>query len=118
MTENLISEYLEGMKEIEGTLFLLGFQRSSFERRGFAIFTTYRNGGIAIDFLFGPSDWDVEMIIRTSNGKRFGFKDLLQIPSISNWVDHNRYVQCEGRDVRSELRWYLQLLKFALPIVE
>jgi hypothetical protein len=113
----LTEDFLAGLKEIESTLSLLNFYPYSFEEKGPAYFIKYKRGNSIVEFLFGPSGWEVEMIIFTSKGK-FAFKDLLQIPAIAEWVDNNRYKQYKGRSVRNELLWAIELLKTSLPIIE
>jgi len=93
------------------------FERDSFIEKGFAYFAKYKKGDCIVEFLFGPAEYQVEMIIYTSNGK-FAFKDLLQIPVINEWVNSNRYKQRNGRNVKDELFWFIELLKYSLPIVE
>jgi len=115
--DKLTEEFLEGIKEIENILFLLHFYLYSFEEKGPAYFIKYKRGNSVVEFLFGPSDFDVEIIISTSKGK-FAFKDLLQIPSVAEWVNNNKYKQENGRNVKNELLWALELLKFSLPIIE
>ncbi|GAA4439056.1 hypothetical protein GCM10023091_20700 [Ravibacter arvi] len=57
------------------------------------------------------------MIIYTSKGK-FTFKNLLSISEINRWVNDNRYKQENGRNVKNELLWYVELLTVSLPYVE
>jgi len=56
------------------------------------------------------------MIIFSKEGK-FAFKDLLEIPNVAVWVNNNRYRQAGERNIKSELLWYVQLLKVALPVI-
>lgn len=117
MMDKLTKEYVDGMKEIDKILSLFGFRQSSLEKKGVAYFIAYKRGETLVQFLFGPPDWDTEMIIYISTEK-FAFKDLLQIPAIAKWVDENRYTQENGRSIRNELLWDVELLKFSLPIIE
>ena len=67
-------------------------------------------------FMFGPSDWDVEMIIKR-NGRKYAFKDLLQIPSIAQWTEDNRYIrETRDRNIADEVGWAVKLLKFVFEI--
>jgi hypothetical protein len=70
-----------------------------------------------VEFLFGPSDWLVEMMVYTVKGK-FEFKDLVGIPEIDGWLNDNRYKQESGCNVKNELLWLVGLLKVSLPHVE
>ena len=115
--DKLTVEFLAGIKEIESVLFLLNFYPYSFEEKGLAYFVKFIRGNSIVEFLFGPADWDIEIIIFTLKGK-FTFKDLLQIPAIEEWVNINRYKQDNGRNVKNELLWFVELLKTILPIIE
>lgn len=118
MKDKLTNDFLQGLKEVEPILLTMLFKRHSFLEKGFAYFVEYRKeNNTIVDFIFGPSDWDVEMIVYTSKGK-FAFKDLLQIPVIAKWVNANRYKQHDVRNMENELFWFVELLKFSLPEIE
>jgi len=116
--DKLTEELLKALKEIEIVLLILHFKRHSFFEKGLAYYVEYRKeNNTRVEFLFGPADWNIEMIIYTSKGK-FSFKDLLNIPEINRWVNDNRYKQENGRNVKNELLWFVELLKISLPMVE
>ncbi len=116
--QKLTEEFLKALNEMEVVLLSLLFKRHSLFEKGLAYYIEYRKENNArVEFLFGPSDWDIEMIIYTSKG-RFAFKDLLSIPEINRWVNDNRYKQENGRSVKNELVWLIDLLKVSLPYVE
>ena len=117
MKDKLSEEFLHAVQEVESIFLLLQFKPYSFEEKGFAYYIEYKRGETIVMFLFGPSDWNVEMIIYTVKGK-FAFKDLLQIPVIAKWINNNRYIQENGRNVKNELLWFIELLKVSLPIIE
>ena len=115
---NLTAEFIEAINEVEIVLLALFFKRYSFFEKGLAYFIEYRKeNNTRVEFLFGPSDWDIEMIIYTSKGK-FAFKDLLSIPEIISWINKNRYKQENGRNIKNELEWFVNLLKVSLQYVE
>jgi len=115
---NLTKDFIEAINEIEIMLLALFFKRHSFFEKGLAYFIEYRKeNNTRVEFLFGPSDWDIEMIIYTSKGK-FAFKDLLSIPELSSWVNNNRYKQENSRNIKNELEWFIDLMKVSLPYVE
>ena len=107
--DKLTEDFLEGIQEIEKNFLDFMFLPFSFEKKGFAYYIQHKRGKTTVEFLFGPSDWDVEIIIFTSKGK-FAFKDLLQIPVIAKWVNDNIFKQENGRNVKKELQWCLELL--------
>ena len=66
--------------------------------------------------MFGPSDWHVEIIIKR-NGRKYAFKDLLQIPSVVQWTKDNKYKQeTSDRIIADEVGWFVNLLKFVFEI--
>lgn len=96
----------------------LRFKRCSFFEKGLAYFVEYkRENNTRVEFRFGPSNWDIEMIIYSSKGN-FSFNDLLSIPDINQWVNANRYIRRNERNVESELFWFVDLLNVSLPYVE
>lgn len=109
--------FLQAINDVEEVLLLIGFKQVFLEEKGYATFVQYKRNDVLVEFMFGPSDWDVEMLIYTKKGK-YAFKDLLEIPKISEWVNNNRYRQTNGRNIKDEIVWYIDLLKFALPIIE
>src|ERR1700761_7769147 len=82
--------FLEGLEKADGLLLAMGFERHSIEKQGYyAFFVQYKCVNSSIEFVFGPPEYHVSMVIYTSRGK-FEFKDLLQIPIIAEWVDKHR----------------------------
>lgn len=117
MTGKLTENFLKGLEDVERLLRVLHFSPKGLHKKGVAYFVQYQRGETIIEFLFGPSDWDVEMIIYTSKGK-FAFRDLLNIPSIAQWVNDHRYTQLHERDIHEELLWFVNLLTFSLPMID
>ena len=116
--DKLTEEFLKALNESEVMLFILFFKKYSFFEKGLACYIEYgKENNTRVEFLFGPSDWNIEMIIYTSKG-RFAFKDLLNIPEIKKWVNDNRYKQEDRRNMKNELLWLIELLKISLPMVE
>ncbi len=116
--DKLTEEFLKALNEIEIVLLTIFFKRHSFFEKGLACYIEYRKeNNTRVEFLFGPSDWDIEMIIYTSKGK-FAFKDLLGISEINRWVNDNRYKEESGRNIKKELLWFVELLKVSLTYVE
>lgn len=117
MLDNLSELFLQSMKDAETILSFMSFEKYPAKKKGFAYFYQYKRKDCIVEFLFGPPEYQVEMIIYKSN-RKFSFKDLLSIPLIATWVDRNRYVPTNGRDVKGEVLWFLDLLKFSLKIIE
>ncbi len=101
---------------MEKVLADIGLSHLSTEKKG-ATFIEYQGtDDTRVTFMFGPSDWDVEMIIKR-NGIKYAFKDLLQIPSIAQWTKDNRYIQeTRDRSIADEVGWAVKLLKFVFEI--
>lgn len=57
------------------------------------------------------------MIIYTTKGE-FELKDLFEIPVIRKWVNNNRYIQLNDRNIKDELVWFIELMKVSLAEVE
>ena len=117
LKDKITEEFLLALKEAEKELSVMLFHKYSFLEKGPAYYVEYKRESSIVEFLFGPSDWDIEMIIYTSKGK-FAFKDLLQDPDIMAWVNKNKYIQQNGRNLKAEMSWVMELLKFSLPIIE
>lgn len=116
--DKLTEEFLQALKEAEVVLLRLLFKKHSFFEKGLAYYIEFRKeNSTRVEFLFGPSEWNIEMIIYTSKGK-FAFKDLLNISEVNRWANDNRYKQENGRSIKNELFWFIELLKVSLPMVE
>lgn len=111
------NKFLIGVRVIEPDLESLGFAQHDFEHKGYASYVYYKRRDTVVEFIYGPSDWDVEMLITTPT-RKLALKDLLQIPAIADWFANNRYKSANGRNAADELHWFVELLKFSLPIVE
>lgn len=109
--------FLEGIADSEKTLFPMGFRRQSFRENGPAFFVEYKRADTVVEFLFGPPEWHVEIVIHTAN-RKLALAELLQIPSISKWYDE-RSASIKGEcDPKCELAFYVDLVSFSLPIIE
>ena len=109
--------FVTSLKKAEYLLNRIGFTQSHFERKGYAVFTEYRKQNTKVKFMCGPSEWHVEMIIITPKGY-FAFKDLLQMHAIAEWVKRNKFLQDDENYIKSEILYFINLLKFALPFLE
>lgn len=115
--DKLTEEFLQALKEVEGIFSIMSFIKHSFVERGFAYFVQFKKSNTIIEFLFGAPEFQIEMIIHTSNDE-YAFKDLLEIPAVEKWVNENRYVQLNKRNIRDELMWFIELVKVSLIEVE
>ena len=115
--DNLTEDFLEGIEDVKKLLLFIRFQPLLFDKKGLAYFVKFQREKTIIEFLFGPSDWDIEMIIYIGN-RKFAFKDLLEIFAIAKWVDDHRCKQAMGRNIKKELLWFVELLKVSLPLIE
>jgi hypothetical protein len=115
--DKITSDFLGSLNECEEILFAMSFKSHSFYENGPSYFIKYKRKNTIVEVLFGPPEFEVEMIIFTAKDK-FAFKDLLQIAAIVAWVNDNRYIETNGRNIKNELLWFIDLLKFSLPIIE
>jgi hypothetical protein len=83
--DNLTEDFLEGIEDVKKLLLFIRFQPLLFDKKGLAYFVKFQKEKTIIEFLFGPSDWDIEMLIYIGN-RKFAFKDLLEILAIAKWV--------------------------------
>jgi hypothetical protein len=121
MTNPIVKEFLNSLKEVEAILEAMGFHLQEFLDTP-AYFITFKRDSTSVKFIFGPIGWETEMIIFTAKGK-FGLWELLQIPAFSEWFYANRYerrgpANIRGRNIRDEMLYNIEELKVALPIIE
>lgn len=117
MTDRITKEFLQAIKESEHTLFSMQFVKDSFLEKGLAYYIQYRKNGIVLEIIFGPPEFQVEILLCT-NTMKYAFKDLLQIPAISEWVIDNRYIQKYERNIKDEIQWFFKLVDFYLKTVD
>ena len=117
--DKITEEFLLALKEMEPLLLTLKFVPYSYLEKGPAYYIQYKkeSTGTVVEFLFGPSDWMIQMIIFASKGK-YEFKDLIAIPAIAKWLDKNKYEPENVRHIKKEMLYFIELLKISLPIVE
>jgi hypothetical protein len=114
--DKISKEFLQGISLSESKLSEMGFNMSSIVEKGLAFYIEFKRNDCKVEFLFGPGDFEIEMIIYTSKGK-FAFRDLLQISPILEWVNNNRYTPKNHRILNDELSWFIELLKVSIPII-
>jgi hypothetical protein len=114
--EKLNEEFLIALSRAEQALTEIGFTRDKYIEKGYAQFVYFKSKSAKVEFLFGPSDWHVDMIIYVSN-KQYSFGDLLKIPAVLEWVNNNRYKEENGRHLQKEILWFIELLRISHPII-
>lgn len=115
---NLSKVFIVGINKIMPELKKMDFDLFFFTGIGFGEYIEFRNKkNTSIEFFFGPSDWDIEIIIQTSKGK-FGFRDLMEIKETKIWILDNIYKKVHPRSIESELFWFLDLLRNSLKFIE
>lgn len=112
----LCDQFMDALIRIEEDLKNLSFYHLSTKCIGDARFVRYVNSDILLDFLFGPSDWDIDMILY-KNHTKYGLNEMLQIDSVRKWFQENRYENVNERDLLREMQWYLGLLKVFIPYI-
>lgn len=112
------SEFLTAINEAEQILLNLQFKPYSFRQEGLSFYVKYKRDNSIVEFYFGPPEYYVELVIQILE-KRYTFGDLVHISPINDWVGKNRYVSKNRvRNPKDEIFWYLDLIKFSLPIIE
>ena len=117
MIDEQTKDFLNTLNCIENPLSKYKFELLSVEEKGFAYFIKYKRKETVVEFLFGPPEFQVEILIKTTKGS-FAFRDLLKNSHIIAWVNNNRYTQSGNRNIKNEILWFVQLLNFSLPFIE
>ena len=117
MKPDVEKQFLTAVSEVSGRLAGLGLSGPVIEHKGHACFVEFQGRAKTVEFIFGPSDWDVEMFISDSQ-HRLAFRDLLELPQIDAWVKSSRLQRIGTRSIRNELAWYVDLLEFSLPLLQ
>ena len=86
-TQDLFIGYV---KDVEENLADMGFVHHSTTKKGYATYIDFKQNNNLITFMLGPPDWHVDITLLTSN-RKYGFKDLLEIPSIALWIATNKF---------------------------
>jgi hypothetical protein len=106
--------FIQSIKDIETQLTDIGFSHLATTKKGYATYVDFKSADkTQVSFMFGPSDWNVEILL-TTNEKKYAFKDLLQIPSIALWTKDNKFQPRTNDRAKDELSWYIDLLTFVI----
>jgi hypothetical protein len=108
--------FIKSLEEVKPLLDQMGFIQTHFEEKGLAVFTEYAKQDTKVEFMCGPPEWHVEMIITTPR-RSYAFKDLLQIPLVDEWFKSNKFSEDNEYNINAELRYFINLLEFALPVL-
>ena len=104
--------FIKSIKDLEPHLTQLGFLHLSTNKKGFATYAEYKSkDNIQALFMFGPSDWHVDLSL-SRNERKYEFKDLLQIPAISQWTKDNKLKEQTNNRIKDEVAWFVGLLRF------
>lgn len=115
--DKLSKDFLEALEAVESIFFMLSFVKHSFQEKDFTYYLEFKKDTTIVELLFGPPEFQLEMIIYTTKGE-FELKDLFEIPVIRKWVNNNRYIQLNDRNIKDELVWFIELMKVSLAEVE
>lgn len=112
------SRVIETVRSIENTMMGMGFTPALPLQEGFATWFSFRKSTCEVRFVCGPPEYHMEMFIKmdkSSGAKTYELADLMQIPTLAQWIRTNRPVD-QGHDhLGAESRWFIDLLKIALP---
>ena len=114
--DKLNEEFLNALHGAEMTLSAMGFLRDKYIEIGYAQFADFKSKNAKVQFVFGPSEWEISIVIYALNQK-YSFGDLLKISAVLEWVNNNRYKEENGRNIQNEVLWFTDLLKVSLPIL-
>lgn len=114
MSRDAQETFIQSLKNIGLELNNIGFLHTSTIKKGYATYIQYeRVDNMQILFMYGPSDWNVEMSI-TKNGRKYEFKDILQIPPIFQWIMDNKFQRQTINNIKDEVTWFVTLLRFII----
>ena len=106
--------FIKSIKDMEPELVDIGFSLHSLDKKGFATYIQYKSKeNIQALFMFGPSDWHVELSL-TKNERKYELKDLFQIPLIVQWQKENSFRHDSNDRIKEEVTWFVSLLKFII----
>ncbi len=112
MSTRAQESFIKSIKDVEKILSDIGFSHFSTTKKGYATYIDYKGkDNTLVTFMFGPSDWNVEILLET-NETKYAFKDLLQIPSIAHWTRENKFQQKTSDRIKDEVIWFTDLLRF------
>lgn len=115
MSTQTQESFIESIKEAETIFNNIGLSHVSTIKKGYATFVDYKGTDTLVSFMFGPSDWNVEIFLE-KNGIKYALKDLLQIPLIAQWTIRNKFQQLTNDRLKDEVFWFVDLIKFVLEI--
>lgn len=107
--------FIQSLKNVEVELNDIGFLHTSTIKKGYATYIHYKmaDNNMPILFMYGPSDWNVELSV-TKNGRKYEFKDILQIPPILQWIMDNKFQRQTSNNIKNEVTWFIDLLRFII----
>ncbi len=117
MHKNSLSDFVDILEEAAHLFAAMGFREMAVKMKEPYSVVEFKRDDTIITYLYGPGDWEISFLIDTL-GKRYEFKDLLDLPKIRQWVANNRYVQTEGKNIKDEIYYSIALLKFSLQIID
>jgi hypothetical protein len=116
MNNKFSEEFLMGIEIAEKNLSKNGFNKPTIDRLKDSFFVKFLNRTGSLEFFFGASDFQIEILI-TKNNKKYAFKDLMNISTINEWITENRYIQKKERNLKDEVIWFTKLINFSYPIL-
>jgi hypothetical protein len=106
--------FIQSIKEVETRLTDIGLSHLSTTKKGYATYIDFKSTDkTQVSFMFGPSDWHVEIVF-TANDKKYEFKDLLQIHAVAQWTRDNKFQPKTNDMIKDEVDWLVDLLTFVV----
>jgi hypothetical protein len=89
--------------------------RKETQTSGFATFLIYEGTSYSVEFICGPPEYHVEILVELKKtNQKYDLAALMAIPSITEWVINHKKMPDEDM-ILSETKRYVELLDFALP---
>lgn len=84
---------------------------------GFVSSATIATRAGAIELLFGPPEYHVELFVRDSaTERRWRFADVVQLSGVRSWLEVNPFGGEPGDQVRNEVSYFFRLLHECLLV--
>jgi len=108
--------FIQAIKDNETRLTDIGFSHISTTKKGYATYIDFKSTEKdKVSFIFGPSDWNVEIVFTTTD-KKYEFKDLVQIPSVALWTRDNKFTPKSNDKIKDQVDWFVDLLTFVIKV--
>ena len=105
--------FVAALAAIEPDLEALGFRRRAIEEQGFATWLMYSRPDVDVEFVCGPPEYHIDMLIRVGQAT-YELADLMKRRPIGDWMTEHELKSNQQDALRSEAEWFGALLRVVL----